>query len=208
MIDVIKPERGETVVVSAAAGATGSLAGQIAKLHGARIVGIASGEEKTRLLTERLRFDVGVDRKSPDFEGELLRACPDGISAYFDNTQGEVLDACLPLLVKRGRVAMCGGVAVLNSAGGRGNYNLMHVIWKRARLEGFSIFEYSEERRKEALGRLASWVDEGALVILEDNLHGFEVLPSAFIDLLAGRSVGRQLVWIERSNSSPAGGSP
>lgn len=200
MVDVIKPKSGETIVVSAAAGATGSLAGQIAKLHGARIVGIASGKEKTSLLTERLRFDVGVDRKSPDFEDELRRACPAGISAYFDNTQGEVLDACLPLLVKRGRVAMCGGVGVLNAAAGRGNYNLMHVIWKRARLEGFSIFEYSDEQRKEAVANLASWIEEGSLAILEDNLYGFEILPTAFIDLLAGRSVGRQLVWIERKD--------
>jgi NADPH-dependent curcumin reductase CurA len=119
---------------------------------------------------------------------------------YFDNVQGAVLDTCLEFLTKGGRVAMCGGVSALNDDGGRASYNLMRVVWKRAKLQGFSIFEYSDEARQEALEQLSLWLEQGRLRVIQDDRHGFLDLPQAFIDLLEGRSVGRQIVWNDRAD--------
>jgi hypothetical protein len=196
-MDVAQPKAGETVVVSAAAGSVGSIAGQIARICGARVVGIAGGQGKIRQLVDDLGFDAAIDRSAPDFAVQLREACPEGINVYFDNVQGEVLDACLEHLAKGGRVAMCGGVSVLNENGGRASYNLMRVVWKRARLQGFSIFEYSEQKRHEALEQLGQWIRQGRLRIIQEHKHGFDQLPQAFIDLLAGRSSGSQVVWID-----------
>jgi NADPH-dependent curcumin reductase len=196
IMDVAQPKAGETVVVSAAAGSVGSIAGQIARICGARVIGIAGGKGKIRQLVEDLGFDAGIDRSAPDFALQLRNACPEGINVYFDNVQGEVLDTCLEHLAKGGRVAMCGGVSVLNEDGGRARYNLMRVVWKRARLQGFSIFEYSEQKRHEALEQLGQWIQQGRLRIIQEHRHGFDQLPRAFIDLLAGRSSGSQVVWM------------
>lgn len=196
IMDVAQPRPGETVVVSAAAGSVGSIAGQIAGICGARVIGIAGGIGKLRQLVDDLGFDAGIDRSAPDFARQLGDACPEGINVYFDNVQGGVLDTCLEHLAKGGRVAMCGGVSVLNEDGGRASYNLMRVVWKRARLQGFSIFEYSEQKRHEALVQLGQWIQQGRLRIIQEHRHGFDQLPQAFIDLLAGRSSGSQVVWI------------
>jgi NADPH-dependent curcumin reductase CurA len=119
---------------------------------------------------------------------------------YFYNVQGVVLDTCLEFLAKGGRVAMCGGVSALNENGGRARYNLMRVVWKRAKLQGFSIFEYSDAARQEALEQLSQWLDQRRLRVIQEDRHGFLELPQAFIDLLGGRSVGRQIVWCDRAN--------
>lgn len=193
--DVAKPQPGETVVVSAAAGSVGSIAGQIAKIRGARVVGIAGGKDKLARLTQDLGFDLAIDRRDPEFAARLQAACPRGINVYFDNVQGAVLDTCLEFMAKGGRVAMCGGVSALDRDGGRSSYNLMRVVWKRARLQGFSIFEYSNEARDEALRELSQWLTEGRIKVLQEDRHGFLELPQAFIDLLEGRSFGRQIVW-------------
>jgi NADPH-dependent curcumin reductase CurA len=198
LLDVGRPSAGEVVVVSAAGGATGSIVGQIAKLKGCRVVGIAGGREKCRILVEELGFDQAIDHKGDDFEERLAEICPDGINLYFDNVQGSVLDICLRHLAKWGRVVLCGGVGVLNSSNGRANYNLMQLVWKRARMEGFSIFEYNQDRHAEARRELANWVGEGKIRIVEDNRYGFEMLPSAFIDLLKGNNLGKQLIWLNR----------
>jgi NADPH-dependent curcumin reductase len=200
IVDVAKSQPGETVVVSAAAGSVGSIAGQIAKIRGARVVGIAGGQDKLDQLIHHMGFDVAINRRAPDFAARLREACPDGINVYFDNVQGVVLDTCLEFLTKGGRVAMCGGVSALNDDGGRASYNLMRVVWKRAKLQGFSIFEYSDKARQEALEQLSRWLEQGRLRVIQDDRHGFLDLPQAFIDLLEGRSVGRQIVWNDRAD--------
>jgi Zinc-binding dehydrogenase len=139
IVDVAKPQPGETVVVSAAAGSVGSIAGQIAKIRGARRR-YRWGKDKLDQLID-LGFDVAIDRRAPDFATRIRQACRDGIDVYFYNVQGVVLDTCLEFLAKGGRVAMCGGVSALNENGGRARYNLMRVVWKR---QGFSIFEHSD----------------------------------------------------------------
>jgi hypothetical protein len=150
------------------------------------------------MLVEELGFDHAVDHRCADFEQRLGELCAQGINLYFDNVQGNVLDVCLRFLAKWGRVVLCGGVGVLNSSNGRANYNLMQLVWKRARMEGFSIFEYGQDRHMEARRELAKWVGEGKIRIVEDNRYGFELLPSAFIDLLKGNNLGKQLIWLRR----------
>jgi len=196
MMEIGKPKSGETVVVSGAAGATGSIAGQIARIHGCRVVGIAGGPEKCGWLTDSARFDATIDYKSENVEARLRELCPDGIDVYFDNVGGEILDAVLTRLALNARVVLCGGIARYNEKEpSPGPSNYMNLIMQRARMEGFIIVDYMS-RFAEGSAELAGWLAEGQLVYCEDIQQGFENTPKTFLRLFSGANLGKQLLKI------------
>ena len=194
MLEIGKPKPGETVVVSGAAGATGSIAGQIARIQGARVIGIAGGPTKCAWLADEARFDAVIDYKSENVAERLRELCPDGIDVYFDNVGGDILDAALALLAMRARVVLCGGISRYSDeklAPGPSNY--MNLIIQRARMEGFIIIDYVA-RFAEGAAELAGWLGEGQLVYAEDVQEGFENTPKAFLRLFSGKNLGKQLL--------------
>jgi len=195
LLDVGKPKVGETVVVSAAAGSVGSIVGQIAKIKGCRVVGIAGGQEKCRWLTSELGFDAAVDYKDGPVFKALKAAAPDGIDIYFDNVGGDILEACLAQMNNRGRIACCGAVSqydgVPSASGPRGVPGL--IVVKRLTMQGFIVMDYME-RRNEAVRDLQSWVASGTLKVQEDVIDGLENTPKALIGLLAGDNRGKRMV--------------
>jgi NADPH-dependent curcumin reductase CurA len=192
-----EPREGETVVVSAAAGSVGSIVGQIAKIKGCRVIGIAGGVEKGRWLTDELGFDAAVDYKAPDFKRQLRAAVPDGIDVFFDNTGGDVFEACLFAMRNHGRIACCGAVSQYDGGppahGPRGVPGL--IVTKRLNLRGFVVMDYAAENAQ-ALADLQSWVADGRLKVKEDVIDGLENLPSALIGLLAGENLGKRMVRV------------
>ena len=197
LLRVGRPEAGETVAVSAAAGSVGSLAGQIAKIKGCRTVGIAGGAAKCAWLTAALGFDAAVDYKAGALFKALKAAAPDGIDVYFDNVGGDILEACLFQMNLRGRIACCGAVSHYDGApqphGPRGVPGL--IVVKRLRLEGFIVMDYAAEREA-AIAELKSWVEAGKLVVQEDIIDGLENTPGALIGLLAGENRGKRMVKV------------
>jgi NADPH-dependent curcumin reductase CurA len=196
LLDLGKPKRGETVVVSGAAGATGSVAGQIARLQGCRVIGIAGGPEKCRWVVERARFDACVDYKHEPVARRLGELCPHGLDVYFDNVGGEILEAALEHLALRARVVLCGGIASYNDVEPRpGPRNLMNLVIQRARMEGFIVLDYFG-RMEEAVRQLGAWVQAGEIVHEEDVQHGFENVPATLVRLFEGRNLGKQLLQL------------
>jgi NADPH-dependent curcumin reductase CurA len=197
LLECGQPKAGETVVVSAAGGAVGSIVGQIAKLKGCRTVGIAGGAAKCALLTSELGFDEAVDYKAGDTRRALRAACPDGIDVYFDNVGGDVLEACLFNMSLHGRIACCGAVSQYDGAapphGPRGVPGL--IVTKRLILRGFVVMDFYD-RRDAALAELKSWVESGQLKVREDVIDGLESLPAALIGLLAGENIGKRMVKV------------
>lgn len=197
LLECGRPKAGETVVISAAAGSVGSVVGQIAKIKGCHVVGIAGGEEKGRWLTEELGFDAAVDYKSPEFKRLLRAAVPEGIDVYFDNTGGAVFEACLFAMKNHGRIACCGALSQYDGAapahGPRGIPGL--IVTKRLTLQGFVVMDFDDQREK-ALADLQSWVADGRLKVQEDVVEGFENLPAALIGLLAGENRGKRMVRV------------
>ncbi len=195
LLDICDPKPGETVVVSAAAGAVGSAVGQIAKIKGCRVVGIAGSDEKVRHLIDDLGFDAAFNYKTVgDMSAELRNCCPDGVDAYFDNVGGATTDAVFPLLNTKSRVAICGQISQYNlEAPELGPRLLWHLIVKRAKVQGFLVFEY-QDRYDAALAELSEWVRNGKLRYRERIAEGIENAPLAFIEMLSGRNVGKQLV--------------
>ena len=197
LFDVGEPKEGQTVLVSAAAGSVGHLVGQMAKIAGCRVVGVAGGEAKCRLLTEELGFDAAVDYKSPNFRLEFKEALPERIDIYFDNTGGEVLGGALRRMKVGGRIVCCGVVSQYDtsnpSPGPRGVPGLL--INFRVRMEGFLVFDYAK-RYPEAWSRMREWVEAGQLVPKQDVFEGLEKAPEAFVDLLAGGNVGTRIVRV------------
>ena len=197
LFDVGEPKQGQTVLVSAAAGSVGHLVGQMAGIAGCRVVGVAGGEEKCRLLTEELGFDAAVDYKSPNFRLEFKEAVPDRIDIYFDNTGGEVLGGALRRMKTHGRIVCCGVVSQYDtsspSPGPRGVPGLL--INNRIRMQGFLVFDYAE-RYDEGRARMREWVEAGKLVPKQDVFEGLERAPEAFVDLLAGGNVGTRIVRV------------
>ena len=192
--DIGKPQRGETVVVSAAAGAVGSVAGQLAKADGARVVGIAGGPEKCALLTEQLGFDAAVDHRAADWAAQLAAATPNGIDVDFENVGGDIMDAIFTRLNVRARVALCGLISGYNSAdpppGPRAFANL---LIQRATLQGFIVLDHFG-RAPEAAREIAGLIAEGKLTPLETVVEGFEQLPTAINMLFDGKNVGKLVV--------------
>lgn len=192
--DIGKPQPGETVVVSAAAGAVGSVAGQLAKSDGARVVGIAGGPDKCRLLTEELGFDAAVDYRADDWLAQLRAATPNGIDVDFENVGGVIMDAVFARLNIRARVALCGLISGYNEAdpppGPRAFGNL---LIQRAKLEGFIVLDHLG-RAPEAASEIAGLIAAGKLTPLETVVEGFEQLPTAINMLFDGKNVGKLMV--------------
>lgn len=196
LIDVGRPVAGETVVISGAAGATGSVVGQIAKIKGCRVIGIAGGAEKCRWLTDEAGFDAAIDYKSEDVQARLKELCPKGIDIFFDNVGGDMLDAALARLALRGRVVLCGAIAVYNATEpSPGPKNYLNLIVQRGRMEGFIVLDYMP-RVAEAIGALAGWVQAGKIVDKIDVQHGLENAPATLRRLFEGRNQGKQLLRI------------
>jgi NADPH-dependent curcumin reductase CurA len=197
LLDVGKPASGETVVVSAAAGSVGSIVGQIAKIRGCRAVGIAGGKDKCHWLTSELGFDAAVDYRAGAVFKALRAAAPDGIDVYFDNVGGDILEACLPQMNLRGRIACCGAISqydgVPSAHGPRGVPGL--IVVKRLIMQGFIVMDFMAQRDK-ALADLQSWVAAGKLKVREDIIEGLENTPKALIGLLAGDNRGKRMVKV------------
>ena len=195
LLDVGKPKAGETVVVSAAAGSVGSIVGQIAKIKGCPVVGIAGGEDKCHWLTSELGFDAAVDYKDGATFKALKAAAPKGIDVYFDNVGGDILEACLAQMNNRGRIACCGAISQYDGApsahGPRGVPGL--IVVKRLVMQGFIVMDYMDQR-EQALAELQSWVKAGKLKVQEDVIDGLENTPGALIGLLAGENRGKRMV--------------
>jgi NADPH-dependent curcumin reductase CurA len=195
LLEIGRPQPGETVVVSAAAGATGSAVGQIALIKGCRVIGIAGGPDKCRYLTE-LGFHEVIDYKVEDVSARLKQTCPKGIDVYFDNVGGDLLNAALGVLALRGRVVLCGAIARYNDAAPEpGPANYLSLITRRGRMEGFIVLDYYD-RATEAIPVLYGWVTEGKLKYRTDVVHGLENAPAALARLFKGENQGKQLVKI------------
>jgi hypothetical protein len=193
--EIGKPEPGQTVVVSGAAGATGSVAGQLAKRWGCRVIGIAGGPEKCRWLTEELGFDGAIDYKGEDVNARLRELCPKGIDVFFDNVGGDILEAALGNLARHARVVLCGAISNYNAPEPRGPRNYMNLLVRRARMEGFVVFDYFP-RTEEAMAELVPMVTDGTLRHREDVREGLERAPEALVDLYTGANAGKLLVKI------------
>ncbi len=197
LLDVGKPKAGETVVVSAAAGSVGSIVGQIARIKGCRVVGIAGGNDKCNWLTSELGFDAAVDYKDGAVFKALKAAAPKGIDVYFDNVGGDILEACLAQMNNRGRIACCGAISQYDGApsahGPRGVPGL--IVVKRLVMQGFIVMDFMEQR-DEALSDLQSWVASGKLKVQEDVINGLENTPKALIGLLAGENRGKRMIKV------------
>lgn len=196
----VKP--GETVVVSGAAGAVGSIAGQVAKIAGCRVVGIAGGPQKTKYLTSECGFDAALDYKSVasgggDYAAALRELCPQGIDAYFDNVGGPISDAVFTHLNQRARIAICGQIAQYNDTQASQGPRLMrYILVARATVRGFLIFDYSPAQTTPALAELTEWVRSGKLKYHEDVVEGFENMPRALIGLFLGENLGKRVVKV------------
>ncbi len=197
LLDICQPHRGETVVVSGAAGAIGMLVGQIAKLKGCRVLGVASSDAKISWLMDELGFDAAFNyRTEESFELRLRDLCPDGIDVYFDNAGGAISDAVMRRINPKARIAVCGQISQCNlELPENGPRWLCQLIVKQAKVEGFRVSAFAE-RFPEGLEQLAAWLQEGKLKYREDVAQGIESAPQAFIGMLQGRSQGKQLVQL------------
>jgi NADPH-dependent curcumin reductase len=197
-----KPRPGETVVVAAASGPVGSLVGQLAKLAGARAVGIAGGPEKCAYVKDELGFDAAVDHKGADFTAKLAAACPDGIDVYFENVSGAVWQAVLPLLNNFARVPVSGLVAQYNAAGLRDGADrlpatMRQILTKSLTIRGFINYEFAPEHYPAFLREVGAGIAAGRIRYREDFVDGLEKAPEAFIGMLEGRNFGKLIVRVD-----------
>ncbi|MDP4240629.1 MAG: NADP-dependent oxidoreductase [Bacteroidota bacterium] len=197
LMHICKPLAGETVVISAAAGAVGLVVGQIARIHGCRVVGIAGSDEKVRLLVEGFDFDQAINYKTaPDLSDAIAAACPEGVDVYFDNVGGEISDAVLSNLNFKARIAICGQISLYNSTTIPVGPRLQPIILsKSALMKGFLINNYKSEF-PEGMKYLTKWVKEGKLKFTETVFHGFAQLPTAFLGLFNGENTGKMIVKV------------
>jgi NADPH-dependent curcumin reductase CurA len=197
MTDVGRVKEGDVVVISGAAGATGSTAGQIAKLKGAaKVIGIAGGPQKCGWIAEELGFDATIDYKGEDVSARLRELAPEGIDLYFDNVGGEILDACLAQLALRGRVVLCGAISSYNETGAVvGPANYRNLIIQRGRMEGFLILDYFD-RFPEAQAEIAAWLGSGQIQAAEHIVEGLERAPEALNLLFTGGNTGKVIVQV------------
>ncbi|MES1952105.1 oxidoreductase [Salinisphaera sp. S4-8] len=196
LLDVGGITEGETVVVSAASGAVGALVGQIAKLKGARVVGIAGGAEKCRYVSEDLGFDAAIDYKNENVYKAMKQHCPEGINVFFDNVGGEILDYALANLALKGRIVICGAISQYNATDGMyAPKNYMSLLVNRARMEGFVVFDYAD-RYGEAAKALAGWLSEGKIQHREDIVEGFENFPDTLLKLFEGSNFGKLVLKV------------
>jgi len=197
LLDVGKPETGQTVAVSGAAGSVGSLVGQMAKQRGCRAVGIAGGAEKCAWLVDELGFDAAIDYHGEDVAKALRAAAPDGIDVFFDNVGGDVLDAALTRLARGARIVICGAISQYNAQQAMsGPSNYMSLLVKRARMEGFVVFDYAS-RYREAATEIAGWLADGSLVAREEVLDGgVAAFPEALLKLFRGENTGKLMLRV------------
>ncbi|HWX97775.1 MAG TPA: NADP-dependent oxidoreductase [Solirubrobacteraceae bacterium] len=197
LLDVGRLKQGDTVVVSGAGGAVGNVAGQIAKIKGARVIGITGGESKCGWLEDDLGFDATIDYKAQDVRVALRESAPDGVDVFFDNVGGEILDAVLTRLARGARIVICGAVSQYNAtAGVRGPENYLALLVARASMTGMVIFDYAP-RFGEAASEIAAWLADGRLISREDILEGgVETFPDALLKLFAGENTGKLVLHV------------
>jgi NADPH-dependent curcumin reductase CurA len=196
LLEIGRPQPGETVVVSAAAGAVGQLVGQIARIKGCRAVGIAGGPEKCRFVVEELGFDACIDYKSGDLRAELREQCPDRVNVYFDNVGGDILNTTLTWLARRARIVICGAVSQYNTTGPlKGPSHYMALLVDRARMEGFVVFDYAD-RYMDAAIEMAGWMAAGELTCREHIVEGIESFPDTLLQLFRGENHGKLVLKV------------
>lgn len=198
LLDIGQPKPGETVVISGAAGAVGSVAGQIAKIKGCRVVGLAGSEEKVKLLKEQFGFDVAINYKSSkNLRKDIKEACPNDIDIYFDNVGGEISDAVLPNLNFKSRLVVCGQISLYNETRIQLGPRFLPIILTRSILvKGYIVNDYSE-KFPEGIQQLTEWFTEGKLHFKETYVKGFDKLPEAFLGLFSGQNQGKMLVQVD-----------
>lgn len=197
LLDIGKPEPGQTVVVSGASGAVGAVVGQVAKIKGCRVVGIAGGAEKCAYLVDELGFDAAIDYKADDLGKALGEHCPRGIDVYFDNVGGETLDACLARLALRARVVICGAISQYNNTtpvAGPSNY--LSLLVNRASMTGMVVFDYAK-RYAEGVRELGGWLASGKLKTKEDIVAGIDTFPETLSMLFKGENFGKLVLKVE-----------
>jgi NADPH-dependent curcumin reductase len=196
LLDVGKPQPGETVVVSGAAGAVGATVGQIAKIKGCRAVGIAGGAAKCRYLLDELGFDAAIDYKARNLREDLRASCPDGVNVYFDNVGGEILDIVLTRLALHARVVICGAISQYNNTTPvRAPSNYLSLLVNRARMEGMVVFDYAD-RYPQARRDIAAWIAAGKLKSREDIVEGLETFPETLLKLFSGENFGKLVLKV------------
>jgi NADPH-dependent curcumin reductase CurA len=196
LLEVGKPQPGETVLVSAAAGAVGSVVGQIARNKGCRVVGMAGSDDKCRWLKEVLGFDEAINYKTcGDYEAAIRQACPDGVDVYFDNVGGEIFDAALLCLNKFARVAVCGWISTYNVPDAPGPTNLWQLVAQSVTIQGFVVIDYMD-RFGEGIAQLAEWVMAGDIKFREEIVDGLDNILPAFLKLFDGSNQGKLLIRI------------
>ena len=206
LLNIGQPKKGETVVVAAASGAVGSVVGQIARIKGTRVVGIAGTPEKCEFVKEELGFDACVNHSLQDFAENLKSACPNGIDVYFENVGGKVFEKVLPLLNNFSRIPVCGIISSYNATQLPAGPNLTpllmrNILVKRLTFRGFIVWDF-DSQEEEALTQLSNWVKEGKIRYREDIVDGLENAPEAFMGLLEGKNFGKLVV---RVSDEPAG---
>ena len=196
LLDVGKLKEGETVVVSGAAGAVGMLVGQIAKIRGCRVIGIAGGAEKCAWLTGELGFDAAIDYKKQDVKKALREAAPKGVDVYFDNVGGEMLETVLGQIARGARIVICGAISQYNATVPmKGPANYMMLLVARASMTGFVVFDYAE-RYAEGVRELATWRAQGKLKSREDVVRGIETFPETLLKLFTGENIGKLVLQV------------
>jgi NADPH-dependent curcumin reductase len=195
LLDIGRPKPGETVVVSAASGAVGSVVGQIAKIQGCRVIGVAGGAEKCAYVMRELGFDAAVDHHAPDLRERLAAACPNGVDVYFENVGGATQKAVWPLLNPFARVPVCGLIAHYNDPTPPSGPPMVDVLRKRLTVQGFIVLDHAR-READFLRDVSAWIREGRIKYREDVVHGLEKAPEAFIGLLQGKNFGKLVVKV------------
>jgi NADPH-dependent curcumin reductase len=196
LLDTGQPKPGETVVVSAAAGAVGAVVGQIAKIKGCRAVGIAGGAEKCRYIVEELGFDAAIDYKSEDVKKSLRKHCPEGLNVYFDNVGGTILEAALANLARGARIVICGAISqYCNTGPVAGPSNYMSLLVNRATMKGMLVFDYAD-RYAQAGAEMAGWMAEGKLKSREDIVEGLATFPETLLKLFKSENTGKLMLKV------------
>ena len=199
LLDIGQPKQGDTLVVAAATGAVGSMVGQIGKLKGCRVIGVAGGDEKCRYAVEQLGFDQCIDHKAEDFAEQLTAACDNGIDIYYENVGGKVFDAVMPLLNTGARIPLCGLISQYNATAlpagpDRMSMLMAQLLIKRIKMQGFIIFDDYAHRYGEFAAEMSKWLAEGKIHYREHLVEGLENAPEAFIGLLEGKNFGKLVI--------------